>query len=315
MTSLATALEEYLALRRGFSVACRTPGGLLRRFVEFVEAGGSDVITRDLAVRWAMAPATAQPATWAWRLGIARRFAAWRQAEDPRTEVPPASLLPHRYQRRRPYIYTDDEIARLLAAPRRLHSPRALRALTYATVFGLLAATGLRISEALALDGADVGVDDALLSIRHTKFGKSRLVPVHASTIDALHRYEAVRRRVHPHPTTPAFFVSEHGRRLTGDSARHTFALVSRQAGLRAPTPGHRHGRGPRLHDLRHRFAATTLLAWYRAGRPVERDLPILSTYLGHVHVQDTYWYLEALPDMLASVAARLASPDPERLP
>jgi integrase len=312
---LRTALEEYLALRRGFGVALRTPGGLLRGFVAAVEAAGSDVITRDLALRWAMSPAMAQPATWAWRLGIVRRFATWRQAEDPRTEVPPAGLLPHRYHRRRPHVYSDDEIARLLATARRLPSPRGLRALTYTTLFGLLAATGLRISEALDLDRADVRFDDALLTIRRTKFGKSRLVPVHASTADALRRYDAARDRVHPSPATPAFFVSERGRRLTDDSARHTFALVSRRAGLRPQTPGRRHGRGPRLHDLRHRFAATTLLHWYRAGRAVERDLPILATYLGHVHVQDTYWYLEALPDMLAIVATRLGSSCPERLP
>ena len=176
-------------------MALRTPGGLLRRFVGFVEAAGSDVITRDLALRWAMAPATAQPATWAWRLGSVRRFAAWRQAEDPRTEVPPASLLPHRYQRRRPHIYRDEEITRLLEAARRLPSPRGLRALTYTTLFGLLAATGLRISEALDLDRADVAFEAALLTIRRTKFGKSRFGPIHASTVDALHRYEAARRR------------------------------------------------------------------------------------------------------------------------
>jgi integrase len=315
MRPLHTAVEEYLTLRRGLGVTSRTPAALLRRFVAFVEASGSDVITRDLALQWAMWPATAQPATWAWRLGIVRRFATWRQAADPQTEVPPAALLPHRYHRRRPHIYSDDEIARLLATARRLPSPRGLRALTYTTLFGLLAAAGLRISEALSLDRADLRIDAALLTIRRTKFGKSRLVPLHASTIDALRGYDAARDRVHPHPGTPAFFLSERGRRLTGDSARHTFALVSRQAGLRLPTPGRRHGRGPRLHDLRHRFAATTLLHWYRAGRAVERDLPLLATYLGHVHVQDTYWYLEALPDLLTTVATRLSSPCPERLP
>jgi integrase/recombinase XerD len=315
MTPLHTAVEEYLALRRGLGVTSRTPAALLRRFVTFVEAADSDVITRDLALQWAMLPATAQPATWAWRLGIVRRFAAWRQAADPQTAVPPAALLPHRYHRRRPHIYSDDEIARLLATARRLPSPRGLRALTYTTLFGLLAAAGLRISEALSLDRADLRFDAALLAIRRTKFGKSRLVPLHPSTIDALRGYDAARDRVHPHPATPAFFVSERGRRLTGDSARHTFALVSRQAGLRLATPGRRHGRGPRLHDLRHRFAATTLLHWYRAGRAVERDLPLLATYLGHVHVQDTYWYLEALPDLLTTVATRLSRPCPERLP
>jgi integrase len=315
MRPLHTAAEEYLALRRGLGVTSRTPAALLRRFVAFVEAADRDVITRELAVQWAMLPATAQPATWAWRLGIVRRFAAWRQAADPQTEVPPAGLLPHRYHRRRPYVYRDDEIASLLATARRLPSPRGLRALTYTTLFGLLAAAGLRISEALNLDRADLHFDAALLTIRRTKFGKSRLVPLHPSTIDALRGYDAARDRVHPHPGTPAFFVSERGRRLTGDSARHTFAVVSHQAGLRRSSPGRRHGRGPRLHDLRHRFAATTLLQWYRAGRAVERDLPLLATYLGHVHVQDTYWYLEALPDLLTTVATRLSRPCPERLP
>jgi integrase/recombinase XerD len=315
VTPLHTAVDEYLALRRALGVTLRTPGGLLRRFVAFVEAAGGEVITRDLALQWAMHPTTAQPATWAWRLGIVRQFAAWRQADDPRTEVPPAGLLPHRFHRRRPYVYTDAEIARLLASTGTLPSPRGLRALTYATLFGLVAAAGLRISEALALDRRDVDVDAALLTIRRTKFGKSRLVPVHASTIDALRRYDRVRHGRCPQPRTSAFFVSEGGQRLTDDSARHTFALVSRRAGLRLPAPGRRHGRGPRLHDLRHRFAVTTLLRWHREGRSVERDLPLLTTYLGHVHVQDTYWYLEAVPELLATVATRLSTPCPERLP
>ncbi len=212
-------------------------------------------------------------------------------------------------------MYTDDEIARLLASAATLPSPRGLRGHTYSTLFGLVAAAGLRISEALALDRRDVGFDAALLTIRRTKFGKSRLVPVHTSTVDALRRYAHARDRLGPPPRTPAFLVSEGGQRLTDDSARHTFALVSRRAGLRRPAPGRRHGRGPRLHDLRHRFAVTTLLRWHREGRSVERDLPLLTTYLGHVHVQDTYWYLEAVPELLATVATRLSTPCPERLP
>ena len=279
MTSLATALDEYLAMRQGLGIRLRVPAGLLRRFVAFLHSEGQDVITRELAVQWAMAPRHAQPATWAWRLSIVRRFAIWRQASDPRTEVPAPGLLPHRFRRPRPHLYTDGEIRALLTAARALPSPRGLRGLTYATLFGLLAVTGLRVSEALMLDDADVALDQDLLTIRRTKFGKSRIVPVHRSTTEALMRYAEARDRLLPKRPTPAFFVSERGTRLAGDNTRHTFVLVSRRAGLRATTAGCRHGHGPRLHDMRHRFAASTLVAWYRAGRDVERELPKLATY------------------------------------
>lgn len=315
MNSLAAGLEEYLAIRHTLGVQLRVTSRLLRGFVTFVTGQGSDVVTRALAVRWAMQPDTAQPATWAWRLGMVRRFAAWRQATDSRTEVPPMGVLPYRYRRRPPQRLTDSELRKVLALTAALPSPRGLRGLTYATLFGLLAVTGLRISEAIALDTTDVARDAALLTIRRTKFGKSRLVPVHPSTVTALARYAETRDRVCPRPASPAFFVSERGRRLTDDSARHTFALVGCRAGLRTPPPGRRHGRGPRLHDLRHHFAVSTLLDWYQAGRDVERDLPKLATYLGHVHVRETYWYLEAVPELLAAVATRLTSALPERLP
>jgi integrase len=221
--------------------------------------------------------------------------------------VPPSGLLPHRFRRPRPHLYTDEEIRALLTAARALPSPLGLRGLIYATLFGLLAATGLRVSEALMLDEADVGLDHDLLTIRRTKFGKSRIVPVHRSTTEALMRYAEGRDRLLPTRLTPAFFVSERGTRLAGDNTRHTFVLVSRRGGLRAPTPGCRHGHGPRLHDMRHRFAAATLVAWYRAGKEVERELPQLATYLGHVHVNETYWYLEAVPELLQLAAARVA--------
>ena len=315
MTALADALETYLAMRQGLGVHLRVTAGLLRRFVAVVDHAGREVITTDLALRWAMESGDVQPATWAWRLGMVRRFAMWRRTTDARTEVPPAGLLPHRFRRTRPYLYTETEIRSLLAAARALPSARGLRGQTYATLFGLLAATGLRLSEALNLDDPDVALDTGLLTIRRTKFGKSRLVPVHASTTAALTRYAAARDRLLARRPTSAFFVSEHGTRLTDDNTRHTFARVSRQIGLRAPTPGRRHGRGPRLHDMRHRFAAATLVTWYRAGRNVERDLPSLATYLGHVHVTDTYWYLEAVPELLALAAARVTGIPAERVP
>jgi integrase len=314
MTSLATALDEYLGMRQGLGVRMRVPAGLLRRFVAFLTRAGQEVITRELAMQWAMAPRHAQPATWAWRLGIVRQFARWRQATDPRTEVPPPGLLPHRFRRPRPHLYTEAEMQALLTAAHALPSARGLRGLTYATVFGLLIATGLRVSEALALDEADVALDRDLLTIRRTKFGKSRIVPVHRSTTEALRQYAEARDRLLPRRPTPAFFVSERGTRLAGDNTRHTFVVVSRRAGLRAPTTVTRHGHGPRLHDMRHRFAASTLVAWYRAGKDVERELPKLATYLGHVHVNDTYWYLEAVPELLHLAAARVAGATKERL-
>ena len=164
----------------------------------------------------------------------------------------------------------------------------------------------MRVSEAVGLDRQDVDLDAAILNIRRTKFGKSRLVPLHASTRDALKDYAEVRDRLVPTATTPAFFVSERAGRITHWSTRYNFAKVSRQVGLRAPAGGHRHGHGPRLHDLRHRFAARTLVDWYRAGRDVEREMPKLSTYLGHVHTGDTYWYIEAVPELLQLATERL---------
>jgi integrase len=180
-----------------------------------------------------------------------------------------------------------------------------LRAHTYATLFGLLAATGLRLGEALALDRDDVDLRGGVLAIRRAKFGKSRFVPVHDSTRRALHRYAQQRDLLLPRPASPAFLLSERGTRVTQCSARYTFAVVSRGVGLRAPTRGRRHGRGPRLHDMRHRLAASTLVRWYREGRDVERELPKLSTYLGHVHVADTYWYIEAVPELLRLATER----------
>jgi integrase len=275
---------------------------MLRQFAAFLERQGAPYITRELALRWAQQPAHAQPATWASRLTAVRRFAQFWSASDPRTEVPPLGLLPHRYARKPPYVYTEADIRRLIAVARQLPSPTGLRPATYATLLGLLAVTGLRISEALALNRADVDGAEAILTIRRTKFGKSRLVPVHPATQRALGRYARRRDRVCPTPTTDSFFVSERGARLTQCTVRYTFNRLSRQVGLRGPADR----RGPRLHDFRHRLAVTTLLRWYRAGVDVERRLPALSTYLGHRHVADTYWYLSAVPELLRLAAARL---------
>jgi integrase/recombinase XerD len=302
------ALNDYLRIRRGLGFRLREAESCLRNFVALLQAEGASYITRELSLRWATQPTKVQPSTWAWRLGMVRRFAIWHSATEPRTEIPPAGLLPHRYRRKTPHIYGDEEIERLLRQTQQLPSCKGLRARTFTTLFGLLVATGMRVNEALGLDRPDVDFEREILYIRRTKFGKSRYVPVHPSTVDALKQFAAVRDRIFPAPLTPAFFLSERGRRITEWMARYTFAKLSQQIGLRLSAPGH--GRGPRLQDMRHRFAACTLIRWYRAGRDVERELPKLATYLGHVHVNDTYWYLEAVPELLQLATERLIQPE-----
>ncbi len=309
MSKLREAVEQYLQLRRNLGCKLLEPGRLLQNFLAFAERAGASHVTTDLALRWAQEPSRVQPVTWASRLRVVRRFAVWLSASDRRTEVPPAGLLPGRYVRKRPYIYSDAEIRDLVRTAGQLASASGLKGRTYATIFGLLAVTGMRVSEVLALDRQDVDLDEGILRIRRTKFGKSRLVAVDDSTRQVLTDYARARDQVVRRPSAAAFFVSEGGNRVTGWAARYNFAKVSREVGLRAPAGGRRHGRGPRLHDMRHRFAVCTLLRWYRSGIDVEREIPRLATYLGHVHVNETYWYLEAVPELLELAARRLESP------
>ncbi len=302
MTSIGKAVEEYLAMRRALGFKLRLAAGMLRDFASYLEHERASHITTELALRWAKQPAKAQPAQWANRLGVVQRFARYRSASDPHTEIPPLGLLPHRFRRKQPYIYSDTEIRDLLRAARRLPSTTGLRAASYSTLIGLLAVTGLRISEAVGLDDRDVDCAEGLLTIRQTKFKKSRMVPVHPSTARALRRYLRLRDRLLPLRSTDGFFVSEHGRRLTDCTARWTFNKLSRETGVRGQTDR----RGPRLHDFRHRLAVKALVQWYRQGADVEGRLPVLSTYLGHAHVTDTYWYLTAVPELLRLAADRL---------
>jgi integrase len=306
MSKLRKASEQYVELRRKLGAKLHGVDSALRSFVAFAEREHARYITTDLALRWAKQPRHVQPATWAARLQIVRRFAVWLSATDPRTEVPPDGLLPYRYRRKPPYIYSDGEITKLVQAASRLPSPKGLKGPTYATIFGLLSVSGMRLSEALALDGDDVNLEEGILRVQRTKFGKSRLVPLHESTGQVLLDYARTRERVVRRPASPAFFISERGTRVTQWATRYNFAKVSRQVGLRRPVKGCRHGHGPRLHDMRHRFAVRTLVNWYRAGIDVEREIPKLATYLGHVHVNDTYWYIEAVPELLELATCRL---------
>lgn len=312
MSGLRHAAKEYLSLRRGLGFKLAGADRPLGDFVDFAEAQGAEVITTELAYRWARQPENVHPVRWSVRLALVRGFATFHQAVDPRTEVPPTGLLPERYRRKTPCIYRDGEVSRLLAAAAALPSRRGVRALTYTTLFGLLAVTGMRVGEAVELDRRDVDLEHGVLTVRHAKFDSTRLVPVHESTRRALEAYASKRDAVLPGLITGAFFVSEQRRRVSGCSTCYNFAVVSRDVGLRDPTEYRRHGHGPRLHDLRHRFAAKTLLRWYRAGLDVDREMPKLSAYFGHGHVNDTYWYIEAVPELLELAAARVTHDAPE---
>jgi integrase/recombinase XerD len=302
MSKLQTVLDEYLAVRRALGYKLRDPAQLLQQFVEFAEHAGASYITTELALRWATQPAGAQQAWWAARLGVVRRFARYCSCHDPRTRVPPPDLLPYSYRRVAPYIYKDHEIRHLLEAARQLPSTVGLRPRTYAALFGLYAAAGLRTSEPLRLDRDDVDLVHGVLTVRDTKFGKSRYVPLHPSMQSALQRYAKERDRLCPRPNSPSFFLSDQGRRLRHDIVRWTFVRLSRQIGLRNDGDS----RGPRIHDLRHRLAIATLTRWHSRGVDVERHLPELCTYLGHAHITDTQWYLTATPQLLRQVLRRV---------
>ena len=302
MTKLRKALEEYLAVRRAMGFKLLSSGRSLHRFVEFAEKERASYITTKMALEWATQPKDAQPAYWANRLCMVRNFAKYHSAIDPRTEIPPEELLPYRYRRIPPYIYTDAEISKLISTAKKLPSPRGLRAPTLSTLFGLLAVTGMRMSEPVNLDRKDVDLKNGILTIHQTKFDKSRLIPVHISTRNKLREYARLRDKLCSKPKSPSFFISGRGTRLTDWTVRRWFVILSHQIGFRGMDDSY----GPRLHDLRHGFAIKTLLNWYRSGCDVESNLPILTTYLGHGHVADTYWYISATPELLQLAALRL---------
>ena len=214
-----------------------------------------EFITTELALRWAMQPNGVQRATWARRLSMVRRFAAWLSAADSRTQIPPHRLIDGRRRRNQPHIFTDNEVKQLMVEASRLHSPKRFRAHTYKTLIGLLATSGLRPGEVLTLAHSDADLQSGILFIRETKFGKSRFVPVHESTRTALMHYAKRRKELDPRPGTEAFFVSETGLPLQACTVRRTFAKISRAVGLRAPGMRGKVGRGPRSQDFRHTFA------------------------------------------------------------
>lgn len=301
MSRLHQALADYLSVRRAMGYKLERAGKLLVQFVDDLDDAAVEIVTVEHCLAWATLPAAGSINWHAHRLSVVRGFASWLSTIDPATEVPPTDLLPPERNRRAiPYLYSQDELAALLAATSILSTP--LRTATYATLLALLAVTGLRVGEAIRLDRADLDLRAGLLTVRSTKFGKDRQVPLHPTTTTALVRYLKRRERLLPQPDTSAVFISTAGTRLRYCNVSWTFLKLVDHAGLTPRSPSCR----PRIHDLRHSFAVNTVLDGYRTGADVQARLPLLSTYLGHVHPANTYWYLSAAPELLALAGGRL---------
>lgn len=308
--SLVALAEGYLSFRRGLGFAMRVEGAELMRFARYADTSGHrGPVTTELALAWARLPKDADPLYWARRLDIVRRFAKHRALFDPATEIPPDRMFGPSYRRRSPHIYSESEIASLLSTAGRLGPAGGLRPQTYVTLFGLLASTGLRISEALRLTRDEVDLDTGLLTISETKFHKSRLIPLHPTTAAALRRYADRRDNYHPLVRLPAFFLTERGTSLKYWRVLMTFIDLRRA--LRWDKLG---GPPRRIHNLRHSFAVRRLLRWYEEGADIDNKIAALSTYLGHARIMDTYWYLTAVPELLAVAAARYEAYSGRRL-
>jgi integrase len=310
VNALDEHVRDYLRLRRGLGFKLHYPGIVLPQFVAYLNAAGAGTITCEHAIAWARLPQGVTAIHWAHRLGAVRGFATYLKSIDAATEIPPHDVFGAHQQRPVPYIWSPDEIRALLHAAGELATPH--RAETMTTLFGLLAVTGMRVGEALALSEEDVDLDTGVLSVTASKTGRSRLVPVHPSTAQALGTYQVKRRRWFPDSGHESFFVCTTGRPLRYSSVQGVFRTLTTAIGVRTQQCH------PRIHDLRHSMAVATLIGWQRSGVDVSVMLPRLSAYLGHVNPAGTYWYLQAVPELMELAAARLSAPpatDPDHTP
>ncbi len=309
--SFLDQVEDYLAFRRGLGFELKSPGQQLLEFARYADRIGHDGhVTTDLAVQWALATSSSDPAAPARRLSTVRRFARYRAVFDPATEVPPAGLLGQRPRRKQPHIYSDAEVSSLLKQASLLWPRGGLRPQTYVAFFSLLLSTGLRLGEACRLMPGDVDLTDGVLTVREGKFHKSRLVPLHPTATEALIRYADHRNT--PRTRSGYFFRTDHAPALKRNTVQRTFSRIRDRLGWTA----HGRARRPRIHDARHTFAVRRLLRWYEEGVDVDRKILALATYLGHAKPTDTYWYLSAVPELMAISSdrfERFARPEQER--
>lgn len=300
MSRLRELLRDYLAMRRALGFKLHSDGTALLSFVGFMEDEQADIIRTDLALIWAKKCTSTRPERWATRLSFVRGFARYCRAFEERTEIPPSKLLPFPARSPSPYFFTNQDIETLLQGALRMPTKNEVINHSLHVLFGLLYVTGMRIGEALALTVDDIDLDDGILTLRSTKFGKTRQVPLHATTIAVLADYRRRREQFLAGRNMKRWFINAQGNRLGYDSVKNAFRRLT------ATLPDQPGRKRPRLHDLRHHFALSTLIRWYREGQDVERRLPVLSAFLGHVEVRDTYWYLSACPELLGTAKDRL---------
>ena len=302
MKPLKLMAQEYLSLRRSLGFKLIDTEYMLRWFLAFMQHEHETHIKTETVLRWVHSSETVSLPTRSSRFTVIRKFAQYAHALDAKHEVPPYRLCMHRTERRNPHIYSDSEVLQLLKACLALRPGKGLCRYTYYTILGLLMVTGMRISEATSLRRNDVDLPAGIITIREAKFNKMRCIPVHKSTIQVLTGYACRRDEIYPNAESSAFFLSDSGAALTSAVLRTMFLCLSHRIGFRKPTDRN----GPRIHDFRHTFAVKTVMKWYRSGSNVERNMPLLSTYLGHVKPSGTYWYLSSVPELVGLAAARL---------
>ncbi len=302
--SLSQELQRYLIIRRNLGYDLYTDERVLKRFVTFLESKNETHITTDLFLEWKHCFGKASQITWGRRLAMVRMFSSWLYSIDSRHEIPPQSLISSHQIRKQPFIYTDDQISSIIEAARLLPSSNGIRSITYPAFFGLVSVTGLRISEAIALNDRDVDLKNGIITVLNGKNGKDRILPVTECTKNQLKEYVRKRDRLLGYTPDP-FFISDKGIRLTDCPVRYNFALIGKMIGLRTEQPFHKHGVGPRIHDLRHTFAVKVMINWYKEGKNIDQEMLKLVNYLGHQKVTFTYWYIEAVPELLALASQR----------
>ena len=299
--NLHIRLSDYLSLRRSLGYKLVSEGKLLNTFVCYLDRNSLDYVTIETSLSWAKKSVSTRPCRWGRRLSIIRGFAGYLLTLDQRTEVPPVDLLPTQHRRPTPFLLTMKDIEKLLYGTiNRPNTPEMLRRSLYC-IYGLLVVTGLRISEALKLRDQDIDFEGGVITVECSKFGKSRLVPLHPTTIGALQSYQEIRKKA-LNNSMNHFFANQHGKPIGYDSVRYHFKKIFKSIGL-ADQPGKIQ---PTLHDLRHFFAISTIRRWYESGEDVQAKLPIFSTFLGHVETRNTYWYISACPDLMMAAAHRL---------
>lgn len=299
MKTITQHIDAYLAMRRGMGYQLEQQERYLRSYARYLAAHATPTITLATAMAWVNLPTDTSQGYRANRLSAIRGFAKYLQALEPATALIPADILPAKSDKLEPYVYSHNDIAALMTAAGQI-TP-ALRATTSVTLIGLLAATGMRISEALNLDTSDVDFAASRLTIRYAKFDNPRVLPLHATTITALQHYLKIRQHHMPRPKDPAFFVSGAGTRVLYNNFHYVFHQLTQQVGLHTRSLRSR----PRIHDLRHTFAITTLMNWHQTGADTNALLPVLSDYLGHISPASTYWYLTATPALMSAATAR----------